>query len=393
VRIKKLLKLPLIIVFFLTVLIVTFIFANIRTSAVEVTGIDFIGEATLPTGTNFKDTELGGLSGITYDARNQLYYAISDDRSEKSPARFYTFEIELDTNVFQESSIKPVAVTTLKDKNGKTFSAGTIDPEGIALTNNSSIFVSSEGDARTGINPFIKEFSLNSGQEISSLPIPDKFLPSKDKKRGIRNNLAFESLAIAPNNRYLFTATENALIQDGDEAKPNQGSLSRILQYNLVTQKLEKEFLYRTKLVKPFFKLTGRFSSGLTDLIALDNQGHFLSIERTFTGFGFVNSLFKVSLENADDIVNIDSLEKIDSKTIKPVKKELLLDLGTLDVALDNTEGLTIGATLPNGQPSLILVSDNNFNNLQRTQFLAFQLKIESRLERLLRLLRQRISG
>lgn len=392
-RIKKLLKLPLIIVFFLTVLIVTFIFANIRTSAVEVTGIDFIGEATLPTGTNFKDTELGGLSGITYDARNQLYYAISDDRSEKSPARFYTFEIELDTNVFQESSIKPVAVTTLKDKNGKTFSAGTIDPEGIALTNNSSIFVSSEGDARTGINPFIKEFSLNSGQEISSLPIPDKFLPSKDKKRGIRNNLAFESLAIAPNNRYLFTATENALIQDGDEAKPNQGSLSRILQYNLVTQKLEKEFLYRTKLVKPFFKLTGRFSSGLTDLIALDNQGHFLSIERTFTGFGFVNSLFKVSLENADDIVNIDSLEKIDSKTIKPVKKELLLDLGTLDVALDNTEGLTIGATLPNGQPSLILVSDNNFNNLQRTQFLAFQLKIESRLERLLRLLRQRISG
>ena len=391
-RIRKLLKLPLIIVFFVTILIVTLLFANFKVSAVEVTGIDFIGEATLPTGTNFQNTELGGLSGITYDAGNQLYYAISDDRSQKSPARFYTFKIDLNTDTFEKSNIEPVAVTTLKDKNGKTFSPGTIDPEGIALTGNSSIFVSSEGDVREGINPFIKEFSLDSGQEISSLPIPQKFLPSEDKKQGIRNNLAFESLAITPDKKHLFTATENALIQDGEEAKPNRGSLCRILQYNLITQKLEKEFLYQTKLVKPFFRLTGKFSSGLTDLLALDNQGHFLSIERTFTGFGFANSLFKVSLEKADDIKDIDSLRQVDSKVIKPVKKELLLDLAKLDVALDNTEGLTIGATLPKGRPSLILVSDNNFNNLQRTQFLEFQLKIESRLERLLRLIRQRIS-
>ena len=199
-------------------------------------------------------------------------------------------------------------------------------------------------------------------------------------------------MTITPDKKYLFSATENALIQDGEEAKPNQSSVCRVLKYNLLTQKLEKEFLYPTKLVKPFFKLTGRFSSGLTDLIALDNQGHFLSIERTFTGFGFVNSLFKVYLSKADDIKNIESLKQVDTQTIKPVKKELLLSLGKLDVALDNTEGLTIGATLPNGQPSLILVSDNNFNNLQRTQFLAFQLKIESRLERFLRLIRERFS-
>lgn len=389
--IKKILKLPLIIVFFLTVIVVTLIFTKLTPSAVEVTAIDFIGEAILPTGTDFENTELGGLSGITYDARNQVYYAISDDRSVKSAARFYTFKINLNGDSFQKDDIEPVAVITLKDKNGKTFPAGTIDPEGIAL-NDSSIFVSSEGDAAKGINPFIKEFSLDSGLEISSLAIPEKFLPSQDKKRGIRNNLAFESLTITPDKKYLFTATENALIQDGEEAKPNQSSLCRILRYNLGTKKLEKEFLYPTKLVKPFFKLAGRFSSGVTDLIALDNEGHFLSIERTFTGFGFINSLFKVNLSKAEDIKNIDSLKQVDSQSIKPVKKELLLNLGKLEVALDNTEGLTIGATLPNGQPSLILVSDNNFNNLQRTQFLAFGLEIESRLERFLRIIRERFS-
>jgi hypothetical protein len=389
VRIKKLLKLPLIIVFFITVIVVTLAFTNLTPSAVVVTAIDFIGEATLPTGTDFENTELGGLSGITYDARRRVYYAISDDRSVKSAARFYTFRINLNGDSFQKDDIEPVTVITLKDKNGKTFPAGTIDPEGIAL-NDSSIFVSSEGDADKGINPFIKEFSFDSGQEISSLPIPPKFLTSQDRKQGIRNNLAFESLTITPDKKYLFSATENALIQDGEEAKPNQSSLCRILQYNLLTKKLEKEYLYPTKIVKPFFRLTGRFSSGLTDLIALDSEGHFLSIERTFTGFGFVNSLFKVYLSKADDIKNIDSLKQVDSKTIKPAKKELLLNLGKLDVALDNTEGLTIGATLPNGKPSLILVSDNNFNNLQRTQFLAFQLEIESRFERFLRLIRER---
>ena len=390
--IKKLFKLPLIIAFLVTIIIVTLFFTNFSASAVEVTGIDFIGEAILPTGTNFKNTELGGLSGITYDAMKQLYYVISDDRSQKSPARFYTFQINLNIDSFQKSDIVPVAVTTLKDKNGKTFPAGSIDPEGIALNDDSSIFVSSEGDARRGVNPFIKEFSLDSGQEISSLPIPQKFLPSQDKQRGIRNNLAFESLTITPDKKYLFTATENALIQDGDKAKPNQGSLCRIIKYNLLTQKVEKEFLYPSKLVKPFFKLNGRFSSGLTDLIALDNQENFLSIERTFTGFGFVNSLFKVSLSKSSDIKDIDSLKEVDIQTIKPAKKELLISLGKLEVALDNTEGLTVGATFPSGQPSLILVSDNNFNRLQRTQFLVFQLKIESRFERLIRVLKQRFS-
>ena len=387
--IKKLLKLPLIIVFFLAIIVVTLAFTNLTPSAVEVTAIDFIGEATLPTGTNFENTELGGLSGITYDAKRRVYYAISDDRSVKSPARFYTFKINLNGDSFQKGDIEPIAVITLKDKNGKTFPAGTVDPEGIAL-NDSSIFVSSEGDAARGINPFIKEFSLDSGREISSLPIPEKFLLSQDKKQGIRNNLAFESLTITPDKKYLFSATENALVQDGERAKPNQSSLCRILQYNLLTRKLEKEFLYPTKLVKPFFKLTGKFSSGLTDLIALDSEGNFLSIERTFTGFGFVNSLFKVYLSKAEDIKNIDSLKEVNSQNIKPAKKELLFNLGKLEVALDNTEGLTIGATLPNRQPSLILVSDNNFNKLQRTQFLAFQLEIESRFQRLLRLIRER---
>ncbi|TAF10975.1 MAG: esterase-like activity of phytase family protein [Nostocales cyanobacterium] len=386
--IKKLRKPQLIIYLTITIIIISLFFSNLAAATVIVTSIDFIGAATLATGISFQKTELGGLSGITYDAKNDLYYAISDDRGQKAPSRFYTLKIDLSKGKLTKDGVTPVAVTTLFNENQQKFSPADTDTEGIALTNKATVFIASEGDVHKSINPFIKEFSLASGQAITNLPIPDKFLPDQKNQQGIRNNLAFESLTITPDNQQLFTATENALIQDGAKAKPSVGSSCRILQYDLINNQPQKEFLYPTAPVTPLFNFTGRFDSGLPDLLSLDNQGHLLSLERTFTGLGFAISLFQVSLENADDIHAIDSLSAIDISTIKPVEKKLLLDLQTLDVALDNIEGLTIGPKLPDGYTSLILVSDNNFNRLQTTQILAFKLKLESPLTRLLRLLR-----
>lgn len=383
--IKKIFVFPRIIYFLVPILIISLVFASLPSNAVEVSSIEFIGEATLPKGLIFQKTEVGGLSGITYDAKNNLYYAISDDRGQKAAARFYTLKIDLSKGSLQKGAVIPVSVTTLLNENGQTFRPGETDTEGIALTNKATVFISSEGDVAKLINPFIKEFLLSSGREIKTLLIPNKFLPDKISKKGIRNNLAFESLTITPDKKHLFTATENALIQDGVAAKPNIGSPCRILQYNLLNNQPEKEFLYQTEPVRPFLNVTGKFASGLPDLLALDNQGHFLSLERSFTGLGFAISLFQVSLEGADDIHQIDSLLAVDSKNIKPVQKKLLLDLRTLNVLLDNIEGLTLGPQLPDGQQSLILVSDNNFNPLQRNQILAFKIKIETPLIRLLR--------
>ncbi|MEH2179472.1 esterase-like activity of phytase family protein [Nostoc sp.] len=383
--IKKHFAFPRIIYFLIPIIIINLVFTNFPSNSVEISSIKFIGEATLPKGLIFQKTKVGGLSGIAYNAKNNLYYAITDDRGQKAAVRFYTLKIDLSKGLLKKDGIIPVSVTTLLNKNGQIFRPGETDTEDIALTNKLTIFISSEGDAAKLINPFIKEFSLSSGKEIFTLPLPNKFLPDKTNQKGIRNNLAFESLTITPDNKHLFTATENALIQDGVAAKPNIGSPCRILQYNLLNNQPEKEFLYETEPVTPFLNLIGKFASGLPDLLALDNQGHFLSLERSFTGLGFAISLFQVSLEGADDIHNIDSLLAVDFKNIKPVKKKLLLDLRKLDILLDNIEGLTFGPKLPNGQQSLILISDNNFNSLQRTQILAFQIKIETPLIKLLR--------
>ncbi|MEH2286980.1 esterase-like activity of phytase family protein [Nostoc sp.] len=382
--IKKFFVFPRILYFLIPILIISFVFTNFASNGIEVSSIEFIGEATLPKGLIFQKTEVGGLSGITYNAKNNLYYTISDDRGQKSATRFYTLKIDLSKGLLEKNGIIPVSVTTLLNETDQTFRPGETDTEGIALTNKATVFISSEGDAAKLINSFIKEFSLSSGKELFTLPIPNKFLPDKTSQQGIRNNLAFESLTITPDNKHLFTATENALIQDGVAAKPNIGSPCRILQYNLLNNQPEREFLYETEPVTPFLNLIGKFASGLPDLLALDNQGHFISLERSFTGLGFAISLFQVSLEEADDIHNINSLLAVDLKNIKPVNKKLLLDLRKLDVLLDNIEGLTLGPKLPDGQQSLILISDNNFNSLQRTQILAFKIKIENSLIRLL---------
>ena len=61
------------------------------------------------------------------------------------------------------------------------------------------------------------------------------------------------------------------------------------------------------------------------------------------------------------------------------MEKTLLLDLDRLAnddgtrLWLDNIEAISFGPTLPNGNRTLVLLSDNNFQNSQQTQFLAFE--------------------
>ncbi len=81
----------------------------------------------------------------------------------------------------------------------------------------------------------------------------------------------------------------------------------------------------------PYSILQASLTADYLILLSLDNQGHFLTLERTFSSLGFAVSLFQVSLENADEIHNIYSLSTVNITKIKPVQRKLLLDLQNLD--------------------------------------------------------------
>lgn len=351
------------------------IFVGMSAQSFAVTQIDFIGRAIFPTGSLFQGTEIGGISGITYDADKQVYYAISDDRSSKAPARFYSLKIDLQSGKLEKEQVAFTGVTTLLDENGKSFPELSLDPEGIAFTGN-SVFVSSEGDVDRQISPFIKEFSLD-GKLIKTLPIPDLFLPDDKGTKGIRNNLAFESLTLTPDRKYLFTATENALIQDGAVSSLQSGSPCRILRYDAASGNLERSFAYITEPLPPGANPVGKLTTnGLVDLLAID-ENRLLSLERGFSlETGTVVKLFEISLEKGDRIEGLESL-KTRLGEVSPAQKRLMLDFETLKVPLDNIEGLTLGPVLGDGSRGLILVSDNNFSPLQETQILGFQIKVQ----------------
>ncbi|MEG4068600.1 esterase-like activity of phytase family protein [Microcoleus sp. Pol11C2] len=371
---RKLGKATIFIVCFLMAASVA-IWVNQSAKSFAVTKIDFIGRAIFPTGSPFQGTEIGGISGISYDAEKQVYYAISDDRSSKAPARFYTLKINLQSGKLQKEQITFTGVTTLLDENGKAFRELSLDTEAIAFTGN-SVFVSSEGDVDRQINPFIKEFSLD-GKLLKTLAIPELFLPDDKGTKGIRNNLSFESLTLTPDRKYLFTATENALVQDGAVASLETGSPCRILRYDAVSGNPEASFLYITEPLpagaNPVGKLT---SNGLVDLLAIDDN-RLLSLERAFSlETGTTIRIFEISLEKGDRIEGLESLKSRLSE-VSPAQKRLLLDLETLKIPLDNIEGLTFGPALADASRGLILVSDNNFSPLQETQILGFQIKVQ----------------
>ncbi|MBW4491009.1 MAG: esterase-like activity of phytase family protein [Trichocoleus desertorum ATA4-8-CV12] len=366
----------------------------------SVTDLDFLGEITFPTGFTFEGTQVGGLSGITYDAANQVYYTISDDRSQFDPARFYTLEIDLSDGKLNPGDLTFQDVTTLLDDSGKPFAALSIDLEGIALTDEGTVYISSEGEANSVAerveDPFVGEFDLTTGKQLSTLPTPAKFSPTAPFQdlngdgaitnadqpftptRGIRNNLAFESLTITPDRHFLYTATENALAQDGAAAGLGVASPSRILKYDLTTGQPVGEFVYITDPVEVESVPAGQFkTNGLVDLLALDNTGTLLSLERSFsTGVGNSIKLYQVQLQGATDVSSVDSLIGLE---VNPVgQKQLLLDFADLGLTLDNIEGITLGGTLPDGRRSLIVVSDNNFSSTQLTQVLAFAIGTET---------------
>ncbi|PTT77885.1 hypothetical protein DBR42_24520, partial [Pelomonas sp. HMWF004] len=83
--------------------------------------------------------------------------------------------------------------------------------------------------------------------------------------------------------------------------------------------------------------------------------------------------LYRIDTQGATDVSGWPSIK---GREVVPVQRKLLLDLSTLKnddgsvLALDNIEGITFGPEV-DGKRTLILVSDNNFNPAQFTQFIA----------------------
>ena len=336
-------------------------------------GLEFLGQAIVPTGTTFQGTTVGGLSSITYDSRRDVFYALSDDAGQLQPTRFYTVGLDLRDGRLADGDVGFKAVTTLLAPDGQPYAPASLDPEGLALTRDRRLIFTSEGVPASGIDPFVRRYSLN-GTFLDALPVPRPFQVTSDQSSGVRPNLGFESAGVSPDGRYVFTGTENALFQDGPAATVTNGSPSRLMRYDLRSGRLDRQWVYEDGPVAERPVPPTAFSvNGLVELLPLDDD-FLIAMERSFSvgapGTGNKIKLYAVALPGATNVNGAFSIG--DVRHVRPVRKALVLDLDVLGIPLDNVEGLTFGPRLRDGRRTVVLVSDNNFAATQFTQFLAF---------------------
>ncbi|MGB7485840.1 MAG: esterase-like activity of phytase family protein [Phormidesmis sp.] len=367
--------------------------------------VDLVGSYVLPK-QSFEGEPVGGISAIAYDVPRDRLYGLSDNRDRP---RFYTFTLAgtltgLQTEAAQNSPILSIeSVTYLKDADGNPYASGQMDPEGMAITPSNTLLISSEGSPRKQIPPAVSEYDIATGQLKQSILVPSRYLPGSDlvdsdlvdsdlvdnalpnsvgeaaptQTLGVQENLGFEAIAVNVSSGTggvyepyrMFIATEGPLLQDLDFA-PDIPYKNRVLHYTLDQYQttLISEHLYEMDLSP-----TGAVLHGVPEIAVLDKGGHFLAIERSYGFQGFSIKLYQLASGGATDISTVDSMQG-DISGINPIQKELLLDLSSLDIPLQNYEAMTFGPTLGNRQRSLFLMSDDNFSSDQETSLLIFRL-------------------
>lgn len=284
---------------------------------------------------------IGGLSGISYHPGRDVYYLVTDDQSGDGPTRFYVSRIKLQNNGVQ--SVEFLESRRLLPQHRTEFRASITDtravltppdPEGVAVdSRRQRIYWSSEG-SRLVDEPnstVLQDPSVHivdfDGRGIGEFTMPDNLLMSA-VDRGPRQNLSLEGLTLAPSGDSLFAAMVGPLFQDGPQPTPLRGALTRITRFDPDT--LER----------------GRGS-------------------RTSA------RIYHAEIGDAQDVMGVPEL---DGRPVSSMTKTLLVDLATTPdlKRVANLEGITLGPPLPDGRPSVVAVSDDDFSADHVTQVLAF---------------------
>ena len=347
----------------------------------------FLGEQIVPNALPFEGTTVGGLSSIDYDPRTGGYVMICDDRSALQPSRFYTAKFTVDSH-----GLGPVTFTGTHPflrPDGKTYpplaqndptlpqNEQTVDPEEMRADPwTGDYYWSQEGErtATTLIDPSIRE-ATRTGKYVRDLPIPanERMLPTS----GPRQNLVLEGITFAGFGTLLASDVEAPLLQDGPESTTSAGSLSRITVQSRFGSILAQYAYPAEKLFAAPVPSTAFATTGVSSMLAVDQADptRYLMMERSFvTGVGNKIRIYEIDTKGATNILNVPSLSA--AKNVKPVTKRLLADLADYPLStVDNLEGMTWGPTLPSGERTLVLVSDNNFSDTQVTQFIGLAVR------------------
>lgn len=338
----------------------------------------YLGGATLAREPQGKLQQFGGISGMDRDGASGVWYLLSDDRSARAPARFYTAAIDLDASGIH--SIRITSVVSLRQADGSVFPGpqqqGEVpDPEALRIDPaDGSLVWSSEGDRPRGLNPFVRR-AARDGRFIAELPLPEKLRVHPEAELGVRDNLAIEGLAFTPDAASLWVAMEAPLHEDGPVPTLQQGGFARFTRLDRQGRVLGQYAYPLDPIPLPPTGGHRRADNGVSEILAT-SAGTLLVVERSGRevedgSFQFAIRLYEARVDGATDVSRTPSLR---GASIAAMRKRLVLDLATAGIGdTDNIEGAAWGPRLPGGHATLLLVCDDNFHPRQANRFLAFE--------------------
>lgn len=350
-------------------------------TVVPIQSLTLMDTFVIPHHYNYKNTIVGGLSGITYNDKAKLFYVISDDKSEYNPARLYALSLKEKNKQY---NLNFEHVLTLLNKTGRPFPSKatfeaekakgksikytTPDPEDVVYRKSTDQLVWVNEGARIVIdsnetillNPSINLMDMQ-GRVIADYQLPKPL--KMTQSTGPKHNKGFESVTISPSGTKLFTCTEYPLLEEMPVQSGEIG-YTRILQYRDESRSVEASYAY------PIHQGIGAtYTYGVVALAAINDSTLYV-LERAYnTAYGVSVQLYVTTLTASAAIKTKKSL--LNNEDVVPLKKQLVYDFKNANTKIDNIEGMTFGPKI-NGKRTMMFVSDNNFSDQQQTIFYLF---------------------
>lgn len=333
---------------------------------------------------------LGGFSAIDYSSESDEYYVLSDrgpaDGAASFACRFHrlTFRPKSDasdvskiawdwslnaTQLLRTSTEQPFtgSLAALQAWNGKG-DCPSLDPEGLRLVND-LVLISDE------YGPSLRFFD-RSGRLQSEVVISSKFGLSERKspamKEGTFSNRGLEGICQTPKGGTLVAVFQGPLVQDGRIVKKKcLGVHSRwlVIQRDLRTMS-ELNYVLEDE------------STGVSEVLAID-ETRFLVLERdSESGVDAkIKRIYLADIAEASDISQVDSITQGLPTGLKPIRKELVIDLMHPSYGLngektpEKPEGLAWGPWMPDGRKLLVVCFDNDFEEARQSILAAFAIQ------------------
>ncbi|WP_165916558.1 esterase-like activity of phytase family protein [Caulobacter sp. BK020] len=318
--------------------------------------------------------DFGGISGM--DQRHGRWLLISDDRSERAPARLYQARIAFRGGTIGD--VRLFAPRPLRDQAGQPFprpglGREAVDAEAVRFDpKDGAIIWSSEGDARDGFAPGLRRQS-RPGSLSRPITLPPGLIETPNQ--GPRPNLAFEGLTFGVDGEALWIGLEAPLKQDGPLASRAAGVLVRLSRLGRQGQLVQ--FAYRTDPISA--ASTGlRADNGVSEILALDAE-RLLVLERSGVEvspgrFSYDVRLYVADLRGATDVADLASL---DGAAVTTAAKTLVFDFHAAGQDR-NFEAMAWGPRLGGRARTLVLAEDNNFEG-DKTRFVTLRLNMPAR--------------